>query len=115
MSKRKNKRNKLNLNEALAFIVFAIMVGIYGYFGGTKDVNAEDQGNQSIVTIKSATLENIPEYQGLPYVEINNNIPEFSESDYTTEPFEKYSELDSFGRCGVAYANICKEIMPTEG
>ena len=54
MSKRKNKRNKLNLNEALAFIVFAIMVGIYGYFGGTKDVNAEDQGNQSIVTIKSA-------------------------------------------------------------
>ena len=102
MSKRKNKRNKLNLNEALAFIVFAIMVGIYGYFGGTKDVNAEDQGNQSIVTIKSATLENIPEYQGLPYVEINNNI-------------QKYSELDSFGRCGVAYANICKEIMPTEG
>ena len=115
MSKRKNKRNKLNLSEALAFIFFAIIVGIYGYFGGTKDVNAEEQGNQSIATIKSATLENIPEYQGSPYVEINNNIPEFSESDYTTEPFEKYSELDSLGRCGVAYANICKEVMPADG
>ena len=36
------------------------------------------------------------------------------EHQHTTEPFETYSELDSLGRCGVAYANICKEIMPTE-
>lgn len=46
---------------------------------------------------------------------INNNIPDFSEEDYTTECFEIYSELDSLGRCGVAYANICKEIMPQDG
>ena len=32
----------------------------------------------------------------------------------STEPFEYYSNLDSLGRCGVAFANICKEIMPTE-
>ena len=37
------------------------------------------------------------------------------ESEYITKPFEKYSELDSLGRCGVAYVNICKEIMPAEG
>ena len=38
----------------------------------------------------------------------------FTEKDYTLQPFEKYSELDSLGRCGVAFANIGKDIMPTE-
>ena len=28
--------------------------------------------------------------------------------------FEYYSDLDELGRCGVAYANICQELMPTE-
>ncbi|MEG0367375.1 MAG: DNA/RNA non-specific endonuclease [Coprobacillus sp.] len=58
-------------------------------------------------------LNNIPEYTNQTYVAINDNVPYFKESELTKEPFEKYSELDSLGRCGVAYANICKEIMPT--
>lgn len=29
-------------------------------------------------------------------------------------PFENYSELDKHKRCGVAFANICKDIMPKE-
>ena len=50
-----------------------------------------------------------------PYVELNGNEPEFSAADRTsTEPFENYAELDGLGRCGVAYANICEELMPTE-
>lgn len=53
-------------------------------------------------------------YDGALYEEVNENQPEFSESDYTTEAFERYSELDSLGRCGAAYANICRELMPTE-
>jgi DNA-entry nuclease len=60
------------------------------------------------------SLSDIPEYSGEPYIAINGNIPYFSDSEMTTEAFENYSELDSLGRCGVAYANICKEIMPTE-
>lgn len=63
---------------------------------------------------EAITLESIPEYSGSPFVEVNGNQPNFLESDKTTEPYEWYSELDSLGRCGVAYANICKEIMPTE-
>ena len=46
------------------------------------------------------------------YVEVNNNVPFFT--DYTTDVFEEYSDLDNLGRCGVAYANICKELQPTE-
>lgn len=56
----------------------------------------------------------IPGYKGNTYCIVNNNIPFFDEEDLTTEVFETYSELDGLGRCGVAYANICKEIMPTE-
>jgi len=49
-----------------------------------------------------------------PYIEVNNNIPFFDIDDYDRGEFETYSELDSLGRCGVAYANISKETMPTE-
>lgn len=61
------------------------------------------------------SVDNIPLFSNNAYIEINNNIPAFSSKDKTnTNAFEKYSELDSLGRCGVAYANICKEIIPTE-
>lgn len=59
-------------------------------------------------------ISSIPPYSGIPYVDVNNNIPYFTSSDLTTTAFENYSSLDNLGRCGVAYANICKEIMPTE-
>ena len=60
------------------------------------------------------TMENIPDYRGAAYVELNENQPGFTREDLTTEAFETYSELDALGRCGPAYANICLEIMPTE-
>lgn len=59
-------------------------------------------------------LSSIPEYNGSPYVAVNDNNPYFTEGDYTKESFEKYASLDSLGRCGVAYANIGIDIMPTE-
>lgn len=60
------------------------------------------------------SLDAIPAYDGKAYVAINNNEPFFTDSDMTTTAFENYSDLDSLGRCGVAYANICKDVMPTE-
>lgn len=61
-----------------------------------------------------AEVSEVPDYSGDPYVTINDNVPEFTEADMTTEAFEEYSELDELGRCGTAYANIGEEIMPTE-
>lgn len=58
-------------------------------------------------------LNNIPAFSGKAYVSINNNIPYFTEAEHTTTSFEKYSRLDSLGRCGVAFANIGTDIMPT--
>ena len=57
----------------------------------------------------------IPEYSGEPYVELNGNVPEFTDKQkQSKKAFEKYSRLDRLGRCGVAYANIGEELMPTE-
>ncbi len=57
---------------------------------------------------------NIPEYSGQAYAVINNNIPFFEDEDKQTKTFERYSDLDFLGRCGVAYANISRELLPTE-
>lgn len=63
----------------------------------------------------SVSIDMIPAYTGNAYVEINGNVPYFTEREKTrTDTFEFYSNLDSLGRCGVAYANICKELQPTE-
>jgi DNA-entry nuclease len=60
------------------------------------------------------SLDEIPEYSGVAYVEINGGQPFFTEDEITDEAFESYSELDALGRCGMAYACIGIEIMPTE-
>ena len=57
----------------------------------------------------------MPEYSDSAFVIINDNKPYFTEDLLTnTTPFETFSDLDELGRCGAAFANICKELMPTE-
>jgi len=75
------------------------------------------QNAETAVTLETGTAYwgEIPDYAGNPYVEINGSTPYFTEEERTsTETFERYSDLDILGRCGVAYANICPELMPTE-
>jgi DNA-entry nuclease len=60
------------------------------------------------------SLNDIPEYTYSAYVEINGNVPFFEDSEITDRSFESYSELDALGRCGVAFACIGIDIMPTE-
>ncbi|MCF0142062.1 MAG: DNA/RNA non-specific endonuclease [Parasporobacterium sp.] len=60
-----------------------------------------------------STELSIPAYSGEPYAVINNNVPFFTEEEKQAGTFESYSELDYLGRCGVAYANVTRELMPT--
>lgn len=53
-------------------------------------------------------------YDNTSYVLVNDNVPQFKTDEITTDSFERYSELDSLGRCGVAFACVGKDIMPTE-
>ena len=60
------------------------------------------------------SIDEIPQFSGEPYVVLKNNMPDFSDEDLTAKSFEKYSLLDSLGRCGVAVACIGQDIIPTE-
>jgi len=111
MSKNKN-------NKSIGYIyklVFVIVILLFAYLINNYN-NAEVAENVGTTsTTANINIEQIPDYTDKAYIEINSNKPYFEEKDYTTEAFEKYSELDSKGRCGVAFANICKEIMPKDG
>ena len=58
-------------------------------------------------------LASVPAYSGQPYAIVNDNKPYFTDADLTAVSFETYSDLDSLGRCGVAYASVGKDLMPT--
>lgn len=129
MSKKSSKKKAAKLRSIVIALVAVVIVGVCEYFGidTTKilgdyqsntvlnnEQSSSNVNNNQTQVANSYSLEDIPEYQGTPYVVVNNNIPFFTNEDYTTKSFEEYSELDMLGRCGVAYANICKEIMPEE-
>ena len=79
------------------------------------DVKTEDyETSEDTITFNVATL---PPYSNVPYVEINNNVPEFEtyEIQEATTSYEFYSPLDDLGRCQEAQASIGQDLMPTEG
>ena len=82
---------------------------------GTKvaaeDHSAEEKGSDSESYV---TVDDVPAYSGEPYVEVNDNQPEFTEEELTTVSYEDYSELDELGRCQLAEACIGQDLMPTE-
>lgn len=104
------RRKNINLKQLVTTMIAIIFLIGITYLSDNILYNNE---NVSTVANYNNIIE-VPEYSNQVYVEINNNMPYFKEEDYTTEAFEKYSKLDKKGRCGVAYANICKEIMPPE-
>lgn len=63
------------------------------------------------LTLEDISVENFR--ADTPFVELCNNEPGFKENELSTDPFETYAPLDSLGRCGTAYANLCRELMPT--
>lgn len=62
----------------------------------------------------SFDLSSVPEFDGTPYVNINDGKPEFTDEEITAESYEFYSELDVLGRCGVTHACIGRDLMPTD-
>lgn len=65
-------------------------------------------------TTEFTSIGDIPDYSGDAYIVINDNVPFFSKTELVVESFESYSDLDFLGRCGVAYACVGADIMPTE-
>lgn len=116
MSK-KRRNNKQNIWQVILSIMIIFCLTIFTYI--TQNTNNTNEMNIIGDTTQKENiifdLSTIPEYSSSPYIELNNNIPYFTKEDYTTQAFEHYSNWDDWERSGVAYANVCKEIMPKEG
>lgn len=98
----------------IKLLVTGLLLSLTLLFGGCSPDSSSESPSQTSDREASYNLESIPEYTGDPYVVINENVPFFTESNFTEEAFETYSDLDELGRCGAAFANVGKETMPTE-
>ena len=90
------------LNRAILPFLLAVILAL----SGCENLTPQQQA--------AIDLSSLPEYSGQAYVELNNNVPFFTEEDLTSASFEEYSPLDELGRCGTAYACISTDLMPTE-
>ena len=103
-------RKRNHYPVAAFLLLLALLFGGCSYNQPGLDTQAIQENTQ-----KSYELTDIPAYAGNSFVILDDNKPAFSKKDRErTDAFETYSDLDELGRCGVAYANICKELMPTE-
>ncbi len=93
-------------------IIFMLSLTLVGCQPSDEENTSTNQSTTQ--SSQGITLDKLPEYPGEPFVALNDNIPNFDNKDKTSKSFETYSELDSLGRCGVAYANIGQDLMPTE-
>lgn len=96
------------------YLILILLIGISSIYIDYDEllIDYGQIGRKEVVT--NNTIEDIPEYNGNRYIEINNNVPSFSEENFKRDSFERYSELDSLNRCGVAFARVGTDTMPTE-
>lgn len=80
MSKKTNKLAKIIIT------LLVIIVSVIGLDYYSDNENIENQNSYEI--------SNIPEYNGEIYIEINNNVPEFSNEDFNIEE-DYYSDLQN--------------------
>ena len=104
---RKIKNNLLILVSVIGLAFAGCNINDLNLFGTSDNVKVYDKNDRSI----PVDIKDVPKYRGIPYVEINDNKPSFSDKD--KDRVEEYSKLDKLGRCGPAFANVGKELMPT--
>ena len=131
MAKKKRKLTKRQKKQILSAVIFVLLAAFYLWQDLTAEVpeGPDIQASQSVQTeqggqfgpadqtaadSRGVTLADIPDYSGDPWVELNNNEPEFEPTDYTVTSYEEYGALDGLGRCTTVMACIGRDLMPTE-
>ena len=96
--KRNRKNKKLTLGSV---VVIILLLAAYFLIPGPEPT-------------PSVSLDEVPAYSGEPFVVLNENMPNFTEKDYTTESYERYDDLDALNRCTLTVACVGEDLMPTE-
>lgn len=108
-----SRKSKNNLIKYILSLAVILCLCLAGYLNLDFQPNTISTSNSNLIYENSFDLNTIPEFTSTPYVVLNNNEPNFSKEDFTTNSFEKYSKLDSLERCGVAYACLSIDTMPS--
>ena len=110
---RKRKRILLYI-----FIAALGLLAIGHEWGRSTPSDETEMGERTVAEDRPGEgfqLSQVPSYAGSPFTEVNDSRPFFGDAEKKrTDGFETYSELDALGRCGVAYANLSRELMPEE-
>jgi len=63
---------------------------------------------------ESFSLAALPAFDETAYAVVNDNVPYYRLLDLSEDSFEFYSDHDALERCGVCYASVGTDLMPTE-
>lgn len=95
------------MNKRLIAALIAVIILVAASVTACTLLRSSVKENETTVPSDTQTEE--------PYIKVNGNVPRFSDEEKkTAAAFENYSDLDALGRCGVAFACVGKETMPTE-
>ena len=100
-------RKQIKFLKAFIFI-FTIVLALFLYYNQSRNTPDNVSTTKTVLDIN-----NLPKYNGNPYVALNDNNPDFSKDELIANSYEKYADLDFLGRCGVANAVIGRDLMPT--
>lgn len=103
----------------LGVVTACVMVFMSACAGKAEQEKTSANAQQETVPVSGTqqsdiSMETIPEYDGEPYVVIDDNEPNFTEEELQPEAYETYGTLDALGRCSTAEASIGEGLMPTE-
>lgn len=104
-------RKRRRKNDFWYCLILSLL--IFGFLT-VKNSFADDREPSQDKPFVSFNISDIPPYTKEGYVYINDNVPFFTEDDFTSNTFEIYGELDNLGRCTYAFANVSRDTMPTE-
>ena len=110
-------KNKRFLTPIIIVIsIFSLMLGgcLGSGFESVETTTVATTVSENTTGVSFVDVDKIPQFKGEPYYVINNNIPDLSTEDADKTYFENYAPLDNLGRCGVAFACLGLETMPTE-
>ena len=105
--------NKIKKGSISSIVIVLLSLFIYNYQDDIKNY-VDSLIEKNSIILPTYALETVPEYNGEPYVVLNNNEPNFEEKDKITESFEIYNTLDELGRCTSVFANVSLYTMPDE-
>lgn len=74
--------------------------------GTTAQTPSGDEFQATLPEVEPQPQWEIPQYEGVPYTEINGNVPFLTDEELADQSFETYSPLDDLGRCGAAFACV---------